>query len=415
MAYNKRLLFPLHTPQLSVTGSGAPNGRFISGSITTNNFTVNLSGSLDIASGSVDVFFVYTGSNKNVNQQTIIGSSSFNYTPNQTGSVALPTEVANLKVGTVFDVVTRSSNKLKGFSNFFRSDIFDALYNIEYLTVAGGGGGGSWVGGGGGAGGVVTGSYTLTPTLPGTTLNVDVGAGGVGSYNPGGYSGMPNSSPGGNSELTFLATSVSTPYAYGGGEGQSWTKNVTVRGNGGSGGGGSQSGVQYSGTAGQGNNGGTGYGTTPYPCGGGGGYSAVGGSAPASNSVPGVGGAGGFFDLVNTVAKGSPQGYVAGGGGAGCHGAGCNGSSTGGTGGGGNGRSETTATADNGTANTGGGGGGSGNGGSSVSRGGNGASGLVVLKIPNDNYSGNTTGSPVVTTSGLYTYLAYTTSGTYTL
>jgi hypothetical protein len=38
----------------------------------------------------------------------------------------------------------------------------------------------------------------------------------------------------------------------------------------------------------------------------------------------------------------------------------------------------------------------------------------VVLSIPTVNYTGTTTGSPAVTTSGPYTILTYTASGTYT-
>ena len=413
MAYNKRLIFPHHQPQISVTGSSASDGVFVTGSDNTANFTINHSGSLDILSGSVDVLFLYTGSGKNVTSNSIIASSSYVVTPGETGSVPLPTEIASLPALTQFDVVTRSQNTLRGFSNFFRSKI-EGIYAIEYLTVAGGGGGGSWVGGGGGAGGVVTGTYNLQDIELGTIIDVEIGAGGAGSYNPGGYGGMPNSSPGGNTELRFRQAAVSSSYAFGGGEGQSWDQEVSIRGNGGSGGGRAKSGT-YAGTAGQGHSGGYGYGATPYPCGGGGGYSGAGSSAPASNSVPGTGGAGGQFSLVTAVSLGSPTGYIAGGGGGGCHGPGCNGSSTGGTGGGGNGRSETTATADNGTTNTGGGGGGSGNGGSSVSRGGNGGSGLTVLKIPQWAYTGTTTGSPTVVNTGGYTYIAFTQTGTLTL
>jgi hypothetical protein len=38
----------------------------------------------------------------------------------------------------------------------------------------------------------------------------------------------------------------------------------------------------------------------------------------------------------------------------------------------------------------------------------------VVLKIPTSNYSGTTTGSPTVVTSGSNTVLTYASSGTYT-
>ena len=46
--------------------------------------------------------------------------------------------------------------------------------------------------------------------------------------------------------------------------------------------------------------------------------------------------------------------------------------------------------------------------------GGSGGSGVVILSIPTSSYSGTTTGSPTVTTSGSNTILKYTSSGTYT-
>ena len=44
-----------------------------------------------------------------------------------------------------------------------------------------------------------------------------------------------------------------------------------------------------------------------------------------------------------------------------------------------------------------------------------GGSGLVVIKLLTSDYSSTTTGSPTVTTSGSYTILTYTGSGTYTV
>jgi hypothetical protein len=400
MAYNKRIVFPYNTVTISATGSFGANiatGSFSTGS--SNNLTINFqSSSSDILLDSAEVFFRESGS-----KTTIYSSSIINLT-GSTVTLNLPQEIYSLPSGSTFFVNTRSKNKQVGISNFQQMSVLGAT-TFEYITVAGGGGGGSWVGGGGGAGGVVTGSLAMAGTV-----NVIVGAGGIGSYNPGGYSGMPNSSPGDNSELRYVILGTSSSYAYGGGEGQSWDENVSIRGLGGSGGGKAKEGT-YAGTAGQGNSGGTGTGTGPYPCGGGGGYSAA-GSSYVNSTTPGPGGAGGFFNIVNTAGKGSPQGYVAGGGGGGCHGPGCNGRAAGGTGGGGQGNSETTTPADNGVTNTGGGGGGSGNGGSSVSRGGNGGSGLVVFKILTSEFTGTTTGSPTVTTSGAYTYVTFTSSGT---
>jgi hypothetical protein len=46
--------------------------------------------------------------------------------------------------------------------------------------------------------------------------------------------------------------------------------------------------------------------------------------------------------------------------------------------------------------------------------GGAGGSGVVILSIPTSRYTGITTGSPTVTTSGTNTILKYTSSGSYT-
>ncbi len=60
---------------------------------------------------------------------------------------------------------------------------------------------------------------------------------------------------------------------------------------------------------------------------------------------------------------------------------------------------------DAGTANTGGGAG---------SPSATGGSGVVILRMPTASYSGTTTGSPSVSTSGSDTILTFTGSGSYT-
>ena len=90
---------------------------------------------------------------------------------------------------------------------------------------------------------------------------------------------------------------------------------------------------------------------------------------------------------------------------------------TAGTGGGGTGNpgsSPGTAggNAVDAAANTGGGGGGGS--GNNPSRGAAGGSGVIVLSVPTANYSGTTTGSPTITTSGLNTIITFNSSGTYT-
>jgi len=98
-----------------------------------------------------------------------------------------------------------------------------------------------------------------------------------------------------------------------------------------------------------------------------------------------------------------------GGGGGGCAYAGTLVGGSGGSGGGGAGRGTSGVAGIPGTANTGGGGGGS-----ETSTGGVGGSGVVILRMPTANYSGTTTGSPTVSTSGSDTILVYNSTGTYT-
>ena len=256
-------------------------------------------------------------------------------------------------------------------------------YSASYLFSAGGGGGtdNGGGGGGGGAGGLVTGTITLSS---GSTYTVTVGAGGAG-----GIVFAPGAS-GSNSSVTGLTTAI------GGGYGASTTTSL-VGGSGGSGGGGSYALAAGSGTSGQGNAGGAGSASAPnYGGGGGGGASAVGSNG--TSSVGGNGGAG-----IASSITGSSVSYSGGGGGGAAGGT----AGTGGAGGGGNG---STAKGSNATANTGGGGGGGGNG----NGGGNGGSGIAILSVPSAFYTGTTTGSPTVTTSGANTIIKFTASGSYT-
>jgi hypothetical protein len=258
-------------------------------------------------------------------------------------------------------------------------------YNVDYLVVAGGGGGGrSTVGnGGGGAGGYKTATgFSLTP---GTTYTVTIGAGGNGA------TGTANGSNGSNSVFSSV-----TSTGGGGGDGAGSGGNA-----GGSGGGGrndSSTGGAAS-PSGQGNAGGNGSTGSPYPGAGGGGASAAGQNSQATTG--GTGGAGTASSITGASVT------RAGGGGGGCY-TGGTGAAGGAGGGGAGGNPSVAGTA--GTANTGGGGGGGG----SNANGGNGGSGVVILSIPSENYSGTTTGSPTVTTSGSNTILTFTGSGSYT-
>ena len=264
---------------------------------------------------------------------------------------------------------------------------------ISYVVVAGGGGGGSQVGGGGGAGGMLTGSVTKPSS---GTVNVSIGGGG------GGGSGGGAGSQGSGSSISSAISVSTTGGGYGGGYNSNSvlvalvvlevvveTLEQTVGG---------------SGTAGQGNRGGASYGG--YNGGGGGGRTAVGNDG-TSGGVGGNGGAG----LATSITGSS---ITLAGGGGGCREN--SGNSVGGSGGGGNGGSNSPATnpTDGGT-NTGGGGGGSRDYPSGPYRGNQGGSGIVYLSIATSAYSGTTSGSPTVTTSGGNTIMKFTGNGSYTI
>jgi hypothetical protein len=273
---------------------------------------------------------------------------------------------------------------------------------IQFLVVAGGGGGGGREtegGGGGGAGGYRTSTQTVNS---GTVITVTVGDGGAGS------AGASDGSDGSNSSISGsgLTTITSTG---GGGGGNGVAPTGTVGHNGGSGGG---SGCYYTASGGlgnspsttpsQGNNGGSAGSAAPYGGGGGGGAGVVGGNA--SSGVVGAGGNG----VANSIT--GSEVYYAGGGGGGCASSGTAG--LGGTGGGADGSNGTPNPATSGTVNTGGGGGGNGN--TNSSAGGAGGKGVVILSVPTSIYTGTSTGSPTVTTSGSSTIIKFTGSGSYT-
>jgi hypothetical protein len=265
-------------------------------------------------------------------------------------------------------------------------------YSIDFLVIAGGGGGGSngpnaGQGGGGGAGGYRTSTQTVNI---GTAITVTVGNGGAGASAP-----YVQANPGvQGSSSSISGSSLTTITSAGGGGGGN---SDFAGGNGGSGGG-----------AGGNASGGTG--NTPSTSPSQGNNGASGGSS--------AGGGGGAGEAGDT--DGKPQGgdgvassitgssVTRAGGGAG-------GSQDYAGGDGGGGRSYGPSqgnTGQAGTANTGGGGGagyidGPGAGGA-------GGSGIVILSVPTVSYSGTSTGSPTITTSGSNTILQFTGSGSYT-
>jgi hypothetical protein len=260
---------------------------------------------------------------------------------------------------------------------------------VEYLIVGGGGGGGGWsTAGGGGAGGLL---QSVTKFSAGT-YTVTVGAGGT----RGDTGSSRKGSNGGNSQ--FGASLV----VYGGGGGGANTGDLNGL-NGGSGGGGFQgngaTGIGGSGVADQGNNGGNG---------GGGWRSGSGGGAGAAGT-PGVGGYGSARGGIGKISRiDFNREYYAGGGASG----GCaNGDNSGGLGGGGNG-GRTNADGTNGASNLGGGGGGGGCYNTRATFGGNGGSGIVIIRYRGKQKA--TGGDTIVYKNG-YTIHTFTSSGSFVL
>jgi hypothetical protein len=284
-------------------------------------------------------------------------------------------------------------------------------YSADFLVVAGGGGSGIGGGGAGGyrnsystetSGGGGSSEASLTFAI-GTVYTVTVGAGGSGGANAStrGTNGVDSSISG---------TGISTITSSGGGGGGSNSNTSGLAGGSGGGGGAFTGGSNFiggSGTANQGYAGGVGR-ITDSPsegAGGGGGAGAVGNNGTNSGGETGGTGGNGLSSSItgSSVARG--------GGGGGGSGGSQTGSSAGGTGGGGQGAGVNNTANVAGTANTGGGGGGAGGTFNTARAGG---SGVVILRMPTANYSGTTTGSPTVSTSGSDTILIFNSSGSIT-
>jgi hypothetical protein len=277
-----------------------------------------------------------------------------------------------------------------------------STYTADFLVVAGGGGGSIGGGGGGGAGGYRNsyssessgggGSSESSLTLNITTVyTITVGTGGAATT-----AGVDSSITG--SDITNIVS------AGGGKGGQGTGSSSEAPGAGGSGGGGGKN-ASHTGGAGTSNQGYAGGNTGASGTGGagGGGASEVGDSATANNETAGGGGDG----LASSITGSS---VTRGGGGGGGQNSG-NSNPGGGAGGGGNGGATASSSGTAGTVNTGGGGGGAGyNGGT----GGAGGSGVVILRMATADYSGTTTGSPTVSTSGADTILLFNATGSYT-
>jgi prepilin-type N-terminal cleavage/methylation domain-containing protein len=247
----------------------------------------------------------------------------------------------------------------------------------EVLVVAGGGGGGSNIGGGGGGGGLISTTTSLTSVSSPYTVTVgDGGAHGVyeSQWPPTLYGSGHN---GGDSIFGTITASG------GGGGGGNPYQNPAVGLSGGSGGGAASlidvgtpslsggSGNIPSVSPAQGYNGGS-VSNSASGAGGGGGAGGAGGSVTGSSS--GNGGVG-----VSSSISGVSVDYAGGGGGGGLNGVSVGTASHGGGAGGG----ATNQTGTSGAENTGGGGGAGGGGnGWAPSLGGDGGSGVVIVRYP---------------------------------
>ena len=264
-------------------------------------------------------------------------------------------------------------------------------YSADFLIVAGGGSGANFnFVGGGGAGGYRTSTQTVSS---GTTITVTVGDG----AGPGG-NGQPGQR-GGDSSIAGSGLTTITSTGGGGGGG-----NPGQTGGSGGGGGPYSPGTSVGGAGNtpstspsQGNPGGQGF-LPPGAAGGGGGASNSGGQG----SAPAGGGQGGQGTASSITGSSVTRG---GGGGGGSY------VVVSGEGGAGGGGDSGPRPASNGQANTGGGGGGAPY---AYGQEGSGGSGIVIISVPDANYSGNVTGSPTVTTgvSGK-TVMQFTGSGSY--
>jgi len=303
----------------------------------------------------------------------------------------------DISTSTTYNFTINATDGLNVIPRAFSITSIPITNSIELLIVGGGGGGGAQVGGGGGAGGLL---YASSYTLPSSTVNISVGAGGAGNA---------NSIPGAYGSNSFFGSIIANGGGGGGAHGSSTRPasgddGITggqgrPGGSGGGGGGdntstgrpgGSATQTSYSGFLSYGNIGGTGR-AGSWAGGGGGGAGSAGSDSPSA-STGGVGGNGREYSITGTA-----QFYAAGGGGCYNNSGGTTGRASG-IGGAGNG---DTPNADReGVANTGSGGGGVRDVGSS----GNGGSGVIVIAYPD-------TFAPIRTIPGTLTYNQPTRAG----
>ena len=361
------------------------------GSASTNNITINRNGSNIEGSATNDLF---TSNNQS---EILVYSDGTRGWVKQTSTSDLPTFI-QATGGTESTSGNYKIHTFNSSSNFVVSDLGNQpVKKVDYLVVAGGGGGGFGRAGGGGAGGAreskdsnINSPHTASPiaattgiTVTAQTYPITVGGGGAGRETTTGFG-----TKGSNSVFATITSA-------GGGGGVGENNPMGPGANGGSGGGGVRDGS--CGTAGgtgntppvspaQGTNGGASF--PSGGAGGGGGGASAAGSASTPSGTGGSGGTGGVG--ITTHISGSPTVYAGGGGGGNADGAPNGNLPNPGPGGGGSGGSGVSpgtpgnpvfqATA--GSANTGGGGGGGAHRYTPNTnyRGGDGGSGIVIIR-----------------------------------
>jgi alpha-tubulin suppressor-like RCC1 family protein len=336
--FNKTL-----TPYSSVTGSVLyPVNEY------DNNYIARSNDSKPYFKGMIDDFRIYKNDILNLNPDSYVERP-----PEITGTYTLNTFFSQ-EENEVYEYVQFTNNGTIKFSKYIVCDV---------LIVGGGGGGGFRHGAGGGAGGLI---YTQNvPITENIEYNIVVGGGGRGGYNS---VGNKQGFKGGDSSFNQLV-------AIGGGAGTSHDED-SGRQNGGSGGG-SWNTTPGTGVLGQGNAGGQGSSDGNYNHGGGGGAGQAGGAG--TSTACGKGGDGREISITEVPT------YYAGGGGGGSHNpAGTRG--LGGAGGGGNGGTPgVNNKGDDGVDGTGGGGGGASTSAGGDQPGGNGGSGIVIIRWKKTN------------------------------
>jgi hypothetical protein len=386
---------------VQTTGFTSVAGRGYPCNTTSSSFTVTLPASPSVGDTIIIVDYAGTFATNNI----ILGANS-NKIEGGTANKVLTT---NREAVTLTYVDSTQGWVASSGVNEGSLSLDPQTYSMDFLVIAGGGGGASNIGGGAGAGGYRTSTQTVNV---GTAITVTVGDGGASGANPN------NGSQGSSSSIS--GSGLTTITSAGGGGGGGYALNGTTGGSGGGGGGGGSTagsaGNTPSTSPSQGNTGGTANGGSGDATGGGGGAGAVGANGVKDVSA-GNGGAGTASSITGSSVT------RAGGGAGGGRNQTPNGNSpggTGGAGGGGNGGTNTGVQSGGagtaGTANTGGGGGGGSFDyyGGLPNNGGAGGKGVVILSMLTSKYSGTSTGSPTVTTSGSNTILQFNGSGSYT-